>query len=331
VTTTGQGLPATGTIARRRGGPPSFGERIRRSWDRWWFAYAMLLPVFTVMAVLVFYPLARGIYLSFTNADQFNLGGKDLPSSYTWVGTDNYRTIFESVEFESVAWFTVVWTLVNVFFHVTLGLILALALNRTLRLRGMYRLLLLVPWAVPSFISAFAFRFLFNSPYGFFAQMLQKLGMEQRDVPAFLSDPTWAKIVVITANVWLGVPFMMVALLGGLQSIDADLMDASAVDGASAWRRFWDVTLPGLRPVAATVILLGLIWTFNMFNVIYLITGGGPGNATDILSTFAYKYAFEYRLYGGAAAYGVIILSILLVFSQFYRLAVRRTGEETWA
>ena len=122
-----------------------------------------------------------------------------------------------------MAWFTVVWTFVNVFFHFTVGLILALVLNRTLRLRGMYRLLLLIPWAVPSFISAFTFRFLFNSPYGFFAQVLQKLGMDQEQVPAFLSDPFWAKVVVITANVWAGIPFMMVALLGGLQSIDQDL------------------------------------------------------------------------------------------------------------
>jgi arabinogalactan oligomer / maltooligosaccharide transport system permease protein len=332
MTTTGSGLPATaGTLRRRREGPPSLWGRFRYSLDRWWLAYAMLLPVFVVMAVLVFYPLGRGIYLSFTNADQFNLGGKDLPSSYTWIGLDNYKTIFESAEFKSVGWFTVIWTFVNVFFHVTLGLILALVLNRTLRLRGMYRLLLLIPWAVPSFISAFTFRFLFNSPYGFFAQILQKLGMSPEQVPAFLSDPFWAKVVVITANVWAGVPFMMVALLGGLQAIDRDLIDAAAVDGSNAWQRFWNVTLPGLRPVAATVTLLGLIWTFNSFNYIYLITAGGPGNSTDIFATFSYKYAFEYRLYGGAAAYGVIILSILLVFSQFYRAAIRRTGEETWS
>ena len=332
MTATGSGLPATaGTLRRRREGPPSFWARVRRSFHQWWFAYAMLVPVFLVMALLVFYPLGRGIYLSFTNADQFNLGGKDLPSSYTWVGLDNYRTIFESAEFKSVAWFTVVWTFTNVFFHFTVGLILALVLNRTLRLRGMYRLLLLIPWAVPSFVSAFTFRFLFNSPYGFFAQVLQKLGMDQEQVPAFLSDPMWAKVVVITANVWAGIPFMMVALLGGLQAIDQDLIDAAAVDGSNAWQRFWNVTMPGLRPVAATVVLLGLIWTFNMFNYIYLITGGGPGDATQIFSTFAYKYAFEYRLYGAAAAYGVIILSILLVFAQFYRAAIRRTGEETWS
>src|SRR5687767_6125261 len=159
----------------------------------------MLVPVFAVMGVLVFYPLAKGIYLSFTNADQYNLGGKDIPGTYTWTGTDNYEQIFGSEVFTKVAWFTVVWTFVNVFFHFTLGLILAVALNRTLRFRGWYRMLLLVPWAVPSFISAFAWRFIFNSPYGFLYQFFQKLGWDEP--PAFLAD--WAKVSVITVNVWL--------------------------------------------------------------------------------------------------------------------------------
>jgi arabinogalactan oligomer / maltooligosaccharide transport system permease protein len=330
VASTDPSVSPSGAVAlpRRRGGP-SLGARIRRGFDRWWFAYALLLPVFVVMAVLVFYPLVKGIYLSFTNADQFNLGGKDIPSTYTRNGVENYKTIFKSEEFKSVGWFTVVWTFVNVFFHFTFGLILAMTLNRTLKFRGIYRMLLLVPWAVPSFVSAFAWRFIFNNPYGFLDQFLIKLGWE--DPPAFLGDPTWAKISVITANVWLGVPFMMVALLGGLQAIDRDLIDASAVDGANAWQRFWTVTMPGLRPVAATVILLGLIWTFNSFAIIYLMTGGGPGDSTQIFSTYAYKYTVEYKIYGVAAAYGVIILSILLLFSQIYRRTVARLGEETWA
>ena len=158
-----------------------------------------------------------------------------------------------------------------------------------------------------------------------------KLGWH--DPPAFLGDPTWAKFAVIMTNVWLGVPFMMVALLGGLQAIDTDLLDAASVDGASALRRFWDVTLPGLRPVAATVILLGLIWTFNMFNIIFLITGGGPANATQIFPTFAYRAAFTDYLYGQAAAWGVIILSMLLVFGTALPLGrrasrARRPGRE---
>jgi len=288
----------------------------------------MLLPVAVVMGVLVFYPLVRGILFSFTDADRFSIGNKFVPSSYHYIGVRNYRDILTSGEFRRVAGFTALWTFVNVFFHFTLGLVLAMTLNRQMRFRGAYRVLLMVPWAVPSFISAFAWRFIYNNPYGFLDQLLQKLGWH--DPPAFLGDPTWAKFAVIMTNVWLGVPFMMTALLGGLQAIDSELLDASAVDGASAWRRFWDVTMPGLRPVSATVVLLGLIWTFNMFNIIYLITGGGPANATQIFATFAYRAAFTDFLYGQAAAWGVVILSLLLVFGTTYRWVVARSGEETW-
>jgi arabinogalactan oligomer/maltooligosaccharide transport system permease protein len=298
----------------------------------------MLSPVAAVMGLLVFYPLVRGILYSFTNADRTSFSGKGrfdpvankfVGGGYDYVGFKNYHDVLVSSEFRQVLLWTAIWTFVNVFFHFTFGLGLAVALNRTLRLRGIYRMLLMVPWAVPSFISAFAWRFIFNSPYGFMTQFLEKLGWS--DPPGWLSDEFWAKIAVITTNVWLGVPFMMVALLGGLQAIDGDLLDAAAVDGAGALRRFWDVTLPGLRPVAATVILLGIIWTFNMFNVIFLMTGGGPGTSTQILVTNAYRYLLDYRLYGVASAWGVIILSILLVFGTTYRKVVARMGEESWA
>jgi arabinogalactan oligomer/maltooligosaccharide transport system permease protein len=289
----------------------------------------MLAPVAIVMGLLVFYPLVRGIMLSFTNADRFSIGNKYTPATYAYVGFKNYKDILTGDDFRNVAIFSLIWTFVNVFFHFTLGLVLALTLNRPMRFRGIYRMLLMVPWAVPSFISAFAWRFIYNNPYGFLDQLLVKLGWN--DPPAFLGDPTWAKVAVIGTNVWLGVPFMMVALLGGLQAIDNDLLDAAAVDGAGRLRRFWDVTLPGLRPVAATVILLGLIWTFNMFVIIFLITGGGPANATQIFPTFAYRAAFTDYLYGQAAAWGVIILSMLLVFGTAYRWVVAKSGEETWA
>jgi arabinogalactan oligomer/maltooligosaccharide transport system permease protein len=315
-------IAASAHLARRRRGP------LRRGFAQWWFAYAMLVPVAVVMGVLVFYPLVRGILFSFTDADRFTIGNKFIPATYHYIGVRNYKDIFTSGEFRSVLGWTAIWTFVNVFFHFTIGLVLAVALNRTMRFRGVYRMLLMVPWAVPSFISAFAWRFIFNNPYGFVAQLLSDLGINP---PSFLGDPTWAKVALILTNVWLGVPFMMVALLGGLQSIDADLLDAAAVDGANVWQRFWSVTLPGLRPVAATVILLGLIWTFNMFNVIYLITAGGPANATQTLATNAYRYVSADKLYGYAAAYGVIILSILLAMGSFYRWAVARAGEETWA
>lgn len=316
------------TAAGGRGSRGPLFERFRRGVHRWWFAYAMLAPVMIVMGILVLYPLVDGIRLSLTDADRYSLGNANVPSSYEYVGFDNYSDILTSGEFRRVLGFTAIWTFVNVTLQFLIGLGLAMALNRTLRFRGVYRMLLLVPWAVPMFIAAFTWRFLFNTPYGLFDQVLRAIGI---DGPQWLGDPFWAKVSVITTNVWLGVPFFVVALLGGLQSIDRSQLDAASVDGAGPLRRFWDVTLPGLRPVAATVVLLGVIWTFNAFNIIYLMTGGGPGGATDILVTFAYQFGFESRLFGVASAYGVIILSLLLVFGGFYRRMITRMGEETWA
>ena len=185
--------------------------------------------------------------LSFTDADRFSIGNKYVPSSYHYIGIRNYKDILTSSDFRQGR---------RVLRHLDVReRVLPLhdrprargrCSTAQMRFRGLYRMLLLVPWAVPSFISAFAWRFIYNNPYGFLDQFLQKLGWH--DPPAFLGDPTWAKVAVITTNVWLGVPFMMVALLGGLQAIDADLLDAASVDGANAFRRFWDVTLPGLRP-----------------------------------------------------------------------------------
>ena len=234
-------------------------------------------------------------------------------------GSRTTRHLDDDPNFRNVLEFTGVWTFVNVFFHFTIGLGLALMLNRTLRFRGTYRMLLLVPWAVPSFITALRLALPLQRP----VRVLRPAAAHDRLSTARLRSSATRpgrRSSVIAVNVWLGIPFMMVALLGGLQAIDTELLDAAAVDGAIAWQRFWDVTLPGLRPVAATVILLGLIWTFNMFDVIFLITQGGPADSTQILVTYSYRYFLDYQLYGVAAAYGVIILSILLVFSTFYRM-----------
>ncbi len=306
-------------------------RRLRRTWDRYWYAWAMTLPVVIVLAVLIAYPLARGLYLSFTDATEATIGRRIgvnvIPPSYEFVGLRNYVDVLtgrDGAFYPRLLW-TVVWTVTCVFFHYTLGLGLALLLNRRLRGRGLYRTLLIVPWAVPAFVSAFAWRYLFNSEFGFFNVALESVGLSG---VAWLNNPLTAKIAVIAVNVWLGVPFMMVALLGGLQSIPGELYEAAEVDGASPWQRFWHVTLPGLRSVSGTVILLGTIWTFNMFPVIFLITRGGPGDSTEILVTYAYRKAFEgIRDYAGSATYGVLILAILLVMAVLYRRLLRRQGE----
>jgi arabinogalactan oligomer/maltooligosaccharide transport system permease protein len=204
------------------------------------------------------------------------------------------------------------------------GLGLAVLLNRPLRFRGLYRVLLILPWAVPAFISSFTWKYMFNSQYGIINQLLGAAGLPQ---PVWLGQNDLALVAVIIVNLWLGVPFMMVALLGGLQSIPADLYEAAEMDGATPWQQFKDITLPGLRSVSSTVVLLGVIWTFNMFPVIFLVAGPNPN--TRILVTYAFERFFSgaSRDYAVASTYGVLILSVLLVFAAFYRRSLRSQGE----
>ncbi|MFF3666720.1 carbohydrate ABC transporter permease [Microtetraspora malaysiensis] len=315
-----------GRAPARRGAEPG---RIRLALTRHWYAWAMTTPVIVVVGVLVGWPLARGVYLSLTDATEANVGRtigvNVIPATYKFVGLDNYLSILSSGLFwERLGW-TVVWTAVCVGLHYGIGLALAMMLHRKVRGRSVYRVLLILPWAIPGFVSAFIWRYLFNSDFGVINAMLKAAGF---GAVGWLDDPFTAKIAVIAVNVWLGVPFMMVALLGGLQSIPAELYEAAEVDGATPWQRFRHITVPGLRSVSSTVVLLGTIWTFNMFPIIYLITKGGPGHSSEILVTYAFREAFTgVRDYSGSATWGVLILALLVVLATVYRRALRRQGE----
>ncbi|MEO6082940.1 MAG: sugar ABC transporter permease [Umezawaea sp.] len=291
----------------------------------------MVLPVVVVIAVLVLYPLAQGVFFTFTNINEANIANPvlDRAATYVGVGLRNYLNVLSGDpsygEFWSTLVRTLIWTFSCVFFHYTIGLGLALLLNREVRGRAFYRVLLILPWAVPAFISAFTWKYMFNAQYGIINQGLRALGVD--NPPVWLGQNDWALVAVIIVNVWLGVPFMMVALLGGLQAIPGDLYEAAEVDGATPWQRFRHITLPGLRSVSSTVVLLGIIWTFNMFAIIYLITGPNPN--TRILVTYAFERFFSgaSRDYAVASTYGVLILSVLLVFAGVYRRALRKQGE----
>jgi arabinogalactan oligomer/maltooligosaccharide transport system permease protein len=288
-----------------------------------WVIWAFLIPVMLVMTLIVFIPLIQAIFTTFTDVTRANQGTRFKPPSWEFIGLENYRYVLSGEDrffYPTLIW-TVIWTIVNVFFHYTLGLILALLLNQKFRWRTGYRLALLLPWAVPAYISAIAWLFIFNGEYGLLNNILTGLGFERIN---WLSSFPWYYISPIVVNVWLGVPFMMVALLGGLQTIPVDQYEAAKVDGASGWQSFWNITLPGLRTVSSTVILLGAIWTFNLFAVIYFVTGGGPAGKTEILVTFTYR-AFERGDLAIAATYSTIVFSLLLVFSLIYR---RLTREE---
>jgi arabinogalactan oligomer/maltooligosaccharide transport system permease protein len=287
--------------------------------DRMWVAYAFLAPVLLVMAIIVLYPLALSIYSSFTDLSRSNAATVFREGSEQFIGLGNYVRVLTGEDFRGRFAWTVVWTAVNVTFHFTFGMGLALLLNQKFRGRTAYRLVLMLPWAIPAFISAVAWRYLFNGEYGFINLFLGQFGI---DGPNWLSDPFWAYIAPIVVNVWLGVPFMMVALLGGLQSIPADLYEAARVDGATRRQMFWNVTLPQLKSVSVAVTMLGVIWTFNLFVVIFLTTGGGPGGRTDILVTESFQL-FQAGQFAAAATYSVVILSLLLLFVAAYQRAFR--------
>jgi arabinogalactan oligomer/maltooligosaccharide transport system permease protein len=278
--------------------------------------YLFVAPAMAAMLLISFYPLAMAVFYSFTDMNQYNMGNPYVRPSFRFVGLKNYVEALGDPQLLQVAWQTVIWTAICVFFHAVLGLTLAMLLNRPMRGRGIYRTLLLIPWAVPSFISAFSWNWLFNYEYGLINLSLQWAGAAP--IP-WLSEPGWAMTAAIVTNVWLGVPFMMVIMLGGLQSIPSDVYEAAMVDGVSRAQNFFRITLPLLKPIALPAILLGVIWTFNMFNVIYLVTGGGPYHRTEILVTYAYKQAFENWNFGLASTYGMLILAVLMVFSRVYQ------------
>lgn len=214
---------------------------------------------------------------------------------------------------------TLIWTFFNVVFHLIFGMILALILNKeNLKFKSIYRAIIILPWAIPQVIIALAWKGEFHFEFGFVNTLIQDFGFEPVQ---WLFSPTPALVAVTFVNIWLGIPFYMVTLLGGLQSIAPDYYEAASLDGANALQRFRHITVPLIRPVAVPIITLDVIWTFNNFNVIFLITGGKPNESTNILVTALYNAAFgangQFQL-GFAAAFSLVIFVVLLVFASVW-------------
>lgn len=276
-------------------------------------AMAYIVPATLGMLVLVLVPFAVGIILGFFN---------HCEGRFEYVGLANFTDILSgggtSVTDPLNFWFTLgvtlLWTSVNVFLHVSIGLGLALLLkDPLLRGKGVYRVLLILPWAVPNYITALMWKGMFHQQFGAVNQLLGVFGI---DKVSWFSHFWTSFTANVVTNTWLGFPFMMVVTLGALQSIPKDLYEAAEVDGASKWYQFSRITFPLLKPALLPAVILGAIWTFNMFNVIYLVSAGEPGGSTDILITEAYRWAFiRHERYGLAAAYATLIFLILLAYS----------------
>jgi len=296
-------------LADRRGLVDRAAAEARRSR----VAYTYLAPAALGMFVLVAIPFVIGLVLGFYD---------HVHGEWHFVGLGNFidilsgggRSFSDPLNFWFTLGVTVAWTVVNVALHVTIGVAMAMLLREPwLRARGVYRMLLILPWAIPNYITALIWAGMFQSEYGAINVILAELGL---DKVSWFSQWATAFTANVTTNTWLGFPFMMVVALGALQSIPRDMYEAAEVDGATGWQRFRHVTLPHLKPAMVPAVVLGSIWTFNMFNVIYLVSDGRPGGGTDILVTEAYRWAFERNeRYGMAAAYATIIFVVLVLWT----------------
>lgn len=275
--------------------------------------YLFVLPAVIFMVIFIGYPLIYNIILSFQNVDLAALTSGDK----SFVGFDNYKQLFSMEVFGISIKNTIVYTLGSVVFQVALGFFLALFFSMKFRLAPFLRGVMMVAWLIPLTITALLFKFMMGESGGVINELLITWGITDNPVQ-WLSDPKIALWSVIIANIWVGIPFNMLLLSTGLSSLPDDVYEAASLDGANWFQRLIHITLPLLKPVILVVLMLGFIYTFKVFDLVYVMTGGGPINSTEVLSTVAYRFSFdEFKFSLGAAAANILFL-ILFVVSLIY-------------
>ncbi|MDG6895285.1 carbohydrate ABC transporter permease [Volucribacter amazonae] len=288
----------------------------RHNYTRWIF----VLPALLVVSVLFVYPFLSSIFYSFTNK---NL----IMPHYSFVGLANYKAVLSDPTF----WLSFVnslkWTIFSLIGQVLVGFLLALALNRVRHFQWLYKILLIVPWAFPTIVIAFSWQWILNGVYGYLPNILVQLGF--MDIaPNFLADRTWAFICLVFINIWFGAPLIMVNVLSALQTVPADQYEAAKIDGANMWQIFRYITLPHIKVVVGLLVVLRTIWVFNNFDIIYLITGGGPADATMTLPIFAYDMGWGSKLLGRSSAVTVLLFIFLLLVCFIYFKIINRWEKE---
>ncbi|MFJ5304501.1 carbohydrate ABC transporter permease [Streptomyces sp. NPDC088350] len=292
---------------------PPRTRRRRRPTSQQWAAWGFLTPVTLYLVLFYAYPLYRNIDLSLRDYTVRSFVRGDAP----FTGLANYRTVIDDPTFAPALLHTVVFTTVCLVFQYAIGLALAVFFNQRFRLSATLRALFLVPWLLPLIVSASTWSWMLNSDSGVVNAVLHAVGIGPVN---WLTAPGWSLASVIIANIWIGVPFNLVVLHSGLQSIPASLYEAAALDGANAWQRFWRITFPLLRPVSAITLLLGLVYTLKVFDIIWIMTKGGPADSSTTFATWSYQLGFGNLLpaFGPGAAVGNLLVVAALVFGLVY-------------
>jgi multiple sugar transport system permease protein len=274
-----------------------------------------MLPTAILLIGLLAYPLGLGTWLGFTDAKIGRAG--------EWVGLDNFRYLIGDSVAQLSLFNTVVYTVLASAMKFVLGLWLALLLNRNLPFKSFFRAIVLLPWIVPTALSAIAFWWLYDAQFSVLSWVLTRLGWIDAYID-FLGDPWNARWSTIAANVWRGVPFVAISLLAGLQTISPSYYEAAAIDGATPWQQFWHVTLPLLTPIIAVVMTFSVLFTFTDFQLIYVLTRGGPLNATHLMATLAFQRAIPGGSLGEGAALATLMVPFLLAAIMFSYFGLQR-------
>ena len=283
--------------------------------------YLLVLPVILILILLVFYPMCSSIWTSLTDKKLGVLSAK-------FVGLKNYQSALRSELFSKSLGNSILWTLASLVLQFILGMSAALLLNNRFRGRAVIRGLFIVPWVTPPVVVSIMYRWLLNGLFGYANQVFLALGLIP-EPQGWFADPMLLMPTLIFINVWRGVPFMMITLLAGLQTIPVELHEAAKVDGAGPIRRFISVSLPFMRHVITISLLIYTLWNFNNFDMIYLLTRGGPGTMSFTLPVMIYSAAFEEFNYGKAAAVSTVMFALLLIVALVYLRLMSKEEEES--
>lgn len=272
--------------------------------------YFFIGPALLALVALVVYPLLYGVYISFFKTN--------LANKWDFVGLKNYISVFSDGVFVKQLGVTLKFTVIVVLAHFIIGIFLAMLLNQSRPGITFFRTILVLPWLMPEVVIALIFKWIMNPLYGLLNYGMQLLGLSEGGV-SWLGDTKYAFISVVLVCIWKGYPLVMVNALAALQSVSTDIYEAAKVDGANKIQTFFRIILPSIKPVLATTLILDTVWWFKHYTIVYLMTKGGPGSDTSIVSIEIYKQAFDYFNFGKAASMSVVVFFVCLIISKLYR------------
>jgi multiple sugar transport system permease protein len=281
--------------------------------------YLFVLPALLYIMLTTIYPIVSNLGMSLYDVTVTTFLSNNAP----FIGLGNYRKVLSDPAFQNALRLSLLFTGGSLLFQFTIGFALALLFSRPFPGNGLLRALLLLGWMLPIVVSGSIFRWMLDGSFGIINFVLQGLGLLQGQ-RFWLTEPSYALLGTIIANIWVGIPFNMVLLLPGLQSISPTLYEAASIDGATSWQSFRHVTLPLMRPVALSVLLLGIIYTFKVFDVVFIMTRGGPVDATTVLPIYVYNLAFQFFRFGEASATAILLLLVLTIVAISYLWLSRR-------